>query len=426
MSDPELRFVSEEAVDFAFGASAGESEPSSPEEAWLRLAVVFLKSSGRVSLRSPVLPSVAVMPTAMLHALAADPNDWLQEALLRQKLEVLDSLCVVRHRLHSHARGAWIPGEQTLEAPWEAPWEAPSPQSESSSARHAQSSFWSLQLIAKSPLLIIARATTSGLIQLLAAEAAPGPAFNHKKIVASVLEEIDLMCSAASLRVISLSKEAPSFLAHTNSLVAVVDIGWARQDFGALLPSTITTLAEIRSQDAAEFAGLQFSDGRAFLLRIERRASRSSMSLQVLDLPVRHAQGADREQRESASGLLKRLLLAPIPRGLDRREEKAEDAAREARAVALLQEQLCSLLPRRDLLRHLAERPLASPEAEALAKEHPALAARALQGAERCAALAERQKALARRQQRLAEALQSELEAVQGCHTNVMVRIFKH
>ena len=74
--EPELHFdfrrpeksQEETVVDFAWAIQDGPG--ATPEEAWLSLSVFFLGSSGRISLRNPVLPSVAVMPQAMLSALA--------------------------------------------------------------------------------------------------------------------------------------------------------------------------------------------------------------------------------------------------------------------------------------------------------------------------------------------------------------------
>ena len=417
VSDPELYFKAfeskqEEAVDFVFSFGCLGKNPS-PEEAWLQLSVFFLSSFGRVSLRSPVLPSVAAMPQAMLHALAADPNEWLQESLLAgQAFDILDSsVCVARHRLHLHGKGPYVPAEQMLEEAREGPQ---SPQS----ARHAQSPFCSMQLLTQSPLVLLVRATTSGLIQLVALEAAPGPAFLKKGVAASVLEEIDLMCSTTSLGMMCLSKDPfPSFLAHSNSLVAVVDVNWARQDTGTLLPSTITTLAEIRSQDATEFAGLQPLAGRALLLRVEQ-TPRSSMKLQLLEY-VRQGRSAERERRERPSSSLKRLLLAPLP-------QEAREVSREtqhlARATSQLRAQLANILPRKDLLQHLAD---ALPSRFEAVSDSESLGRRAQEAAGRCEAVRLRQEALRQRQERLAAALQAELELMAlNASNHALVRLF--
>ncbi|CAE7444804.1 NUP88 [Symbiodinium natans] len=438
VTDPELYFhvfeeTKEDVVDFTFGCFGSQLSPT-PEEAWLCLSVLFLGSSGRLSLRNPVLPSVAVMPQAMLNALAADPNDWLREALLTgQALEVLEnSICVARHNLHLHAKGPYIPAEQMVE---EVLPDGPlSPQS----ARHTQSSYCSVQFLTLSPLVIIARSTKSGLIQLVALETAPGPSFSLTKMAACSLEEIDTMCST-SLRMTCLSRESPSFLAYSNSLVAAVDVSWARQESGqsgqsGSSHSTITTLAEIRSQDAgSEFAGLQLVDGRGLLLRVERRSSRSPISLQVLDLPQKCGAGTgagaagglgtgeDRENRErqdpqaQVQGSLKRLLLSPIPRGpresREKREEKAEDSAR---CLAQFQAQLASLHPRQDLLQHLADSlPARVRQLQQLQGELSSDGKGSdgfSEGARHAAQLRERQQALRRRQKHAASALGAELE----------------
>ncbi|CAE7748087.1 sconB [Symbiodinium microadriaticum] len=426
--EPELHFdfrrpeksQEETVVDFAWAIQDGPG--ATPEEAWLSLSVFFLGSSGRISLRNPVLPSVAVMPQAMLSALAADPNDWLREALLTgpsMAVEHSGGSCVTRHSLHLHARGPRTPGEQMVE---EALQDGPqSPQS----ARHAKSSFCSLQLVSLSPLVMIARATNSGLIQLLALEAAPGPAFTSTKIACALLEEIDLMCSSseASLRMLALHHEPnPSFLAYSNSLVAVVDINLQGT-------SSVRTLAETRSEakesGSTEFAGLQLLDGRGLLLRVERRSSRSPIALQLLDLESKGLPGDKSEGREPSTckesqGLdsLRRLLLAPLGPGAAERaarsaERSAERSADEvARELSQLQAQLASLCPRQELLQHLGNTlpsrvdRLTTQLAELSEKPGPKLSSEDSE----LLALGSRQEALLGRQRRVLLALSAELE----------------
>ncbi|CAE7578281.1 pof1, partial [Symbiodinium necroappetens] len=422
--EPELYFdfrrpeksQEEAVVDFAWAIQDGPG--ATPEEAWLSLSVFFLGSSGRISLRNPVLPSVAVMPQAMLSALAADPNDWLREALLTgpsMAAEHSGGSCVTRHSLHLHARGPRTPGEQMVE---EALQDGPqSPQS----VRHAKSSFCSLQLVSLSPLVMIARATNSGLIQLLALEAAPGPAFTSTKIACALLEEIDLMCSSseASLRMLALHHEPnPSFLAYSNSLVAVVDINLQGT-------SSVRTLAETRSEakesGSTEFAGLQLLDGRGLLLRVERRSSRSPIALQLLDLESKGIPGDKSEGREHSTckesqGLdsMRRLLLAPLSSGLmtpdaERTERSAEDVARK---LSQLQAQLASLCPRQELLQHLGNTlpsrvdRLTTQLAELSEKPGPKLSSEDSE----LLALGSRQEALLGRQRRVLLALSAELE----------------
>ena len=433
LRDPELHFEgpsrpgpgaeaeaeAEQVVDFAWAFNGPQA--TTPEEAWLSLSVFFLGSSGRISLRNPVLPSLAVMPQAMLSALAADPNDWLREALLTGPSIAEHSYgsCVTRHSLHLHGRGPRIPGEQTVE---EALQDGPqSPQS----ARHAKSSYCSMQLVSLglSPLVIIARATNSGLIQLLALENAPGPAFASRKCKAALLEEIDLMCPAggpsgaaeASLRMLPLCNDptpgaGPSFLAYSNSLVAVVDMNLHGT-------SSVRTLAETRSEakeSSTEFAGLKLLDGRGLLLRVERRSSRSPIGLQILDLESKggeKSQAREQSACKESQGLesLQRLLLGSPSSGSPGSEDRSA-AEGLARKLSELQGQLGSLCPRQELLQHLQKTLPKRLEkiAEQLAELEQSGGRSA--SAEDSELSLERQEALEGRQRRVLSALSAELE----------------
>ncbi|CAE6972751.1 NUP88 [Symbiodinium sp. CCMP2592] len=443
LRDPELYFEgpkAEQVVDFAWAFNGPQA--TTPEEAWLSLSVFFLGSSGRISLRNPVLPSVAVMPQAMLSALAADPNDWLREALSLLTAEhsirtehSSGGSCVLRHSLHLHARGPkGMAVEQTVE---EALQDGPqSPQS----ARHAKSSYCSMQLLAgssglASPLVLIARATNSGLIQLLALEDAPGPAFTslpagkctHRALL---LEEIDLMCphpAEASLQMLPLCNEGPgpgpSFLAYSNSLVAVVDVNLHGT-------SSVRTLAETRSEakeSSAEFAGLKLLDGRGLLLRVERRSSRSPIALQLLDFESKGIPGDKSEPREQSACKESqgteslRLLLAPSSASSTSsgspKDSEDRSAERMARKLSELQAQLGSLCPRQELVQHLQK--TLPKRLEKLAEQLAELSEQSEQSGghadsedsfELSLALERRAEVLEGRQRRVVKALSAELE----------------
>jgi len=421
LQDPEVHIPKvfenhkEEVVDFTFMSCFGDT----PEEAWLGLSVLFLGSSGFLSLRNPVLPSTAAIPQKTLHGLAADPNDWLHKVLEGGSdsfaIDGFSSMCVLRHRLHLHAEGHVVPGEQVLK---EAPDRVPqSPQS----AKHARSPYCSVQLLTHSPLVIIARGTTSGLLELLALDSVPGPDFAGGTIAASVLEEIDLMCSTSAFQILSVSKDLPSFVVHSSSLVALVDVRWLRDSGSsgsANEPSAVTTLAEVRAQEASSFAGWQQVDNRGLLLRAERKASRS-FSLQTLEVkarckePGREAEGEVGEVGEvRRPAAFRRLLTAPMPVPKLSARAKLADLAQ---ALANLRGgALGNLSARQDLLEHLNKTlpPRVQTSQEDLKEMSQGLQRRAYDGALRASVLRERQLALCRRQERLVEALRAELETL--------------
>ena len=86
--------------------SSGLEASSSPEDVWLSLSVFFLAADGHVSLRLPVLPSMAVMARRALETLLATASEPFSQAMA-ESLSVSRSptgeeLVVVTHRQHLH------------------------------------------------------------------------------------------------------------------------------------------------------------------------------------------------------------------------------------------------------------------------------------------------------------------------------------
>lgn len=59
---------------------ASREASSSPEDVWLSLSVFFLAADGHVSLRSPVLPAMAVMARRALENLLATASEPFSKA----------------------------------------------------------------------------------------------------------------------------------------------------------------------------------------------------------------------------------------------------------------------------------------------------------------------------------------------------------
>ncbi|CAJ1386117.1 unnamed protein product [Effrenium voratum] len=405
IQDPELHFPkifeTEEVVDFAF---VPPGEERSPEDAWLSLSVFFLAASGRVALRNPVLPAVAVMSHKALRAFAADSSEgfareWLLKALARR--EVIAKLgadaVVIHHQQHLHGTAPMVssPENQLIE--------------DGALAAQARS-FCSVQVATCSGLVLVARAASCGLVEILALEQCPGPDFQGRKIRAKVVEEIDLMCSKPSAVRLSVMPGIPTLFSRSSSLLAAIELPRLGSGTGTWSSAGVNTLAELRSE-GSEFAGWQPESGRGVLLRVERRGRSATSSLQHVELQAKQEESSTPSApKTDPLQLLEKPLVTPKVAG---KAEKAEDLAK---GVADLRSGLANLAARKQLLQHLARTLPARAEAirsdlDALGDASSGASGDASASASRAAALQARQAELAARQRRLVAALHAELEA---------------
>mmetsp|Transcript_8057 Transcript_8057/g.17503 ORF Transcript_8057/g.17503 Transcript_8057/m.17503 type:complete len:882 (+) Transcript_8057:52-2697(+) len=323
MAEPEVYFdvafgsagsSAELAVDFAFVAAG-------PGAGWAGLSVLFLGVRGSLCVRCPVLPAATVWQGDSLREFRAAPpsleasqdrlrqagsgfetasvgsesagleaHDWLRRTLLEPsncsdeplaERSSPGSFIKVQHPLHLHGKGdvyhrRWIPVEQQLVE--ERTQGDVSPRS----PRHQRSGYCSLVLVAHSPLVVIARATTTGLVELLLLNGPLAPCFGRSggqpssnalegSLSCSVFEEIDLVLPSGKPSALRLLP-APSHVAQsseallvvqTRTLLATIELPWVSSLLcGAGAPSTtfpaanVTTLVEVRTADGpSEIAG---------------------------------------------------------------------------------------------------------------------------------------------------------------------------
>eukprot|EP00931_Biecheleriopsis_adriatica_P047065 TRINITY_DN27104_c0_g1_i1.p1 TRINITY_DN27104_c0_g1~~TRINITY_DN27104_c0_g1_i1.p1 ORF type:complete len:819 (-),score=192.84 TRINITY_DN27104_c0_g1_i1:69-2525(-) len=362
-ADPEVHFTvkfagsslepGETVADFAFCCTPEVGAAMDSEAAWLSLSVLFMSSKGRLCVRNPVVPALAVLPSAALHALASsssagkssdegEASQWLKASLLRpgaQRDQKASDLClVVRHRLHLHGgeeaeayRQKWLPREQLIHEEREfesGPDEVRERQGELQpssprSPRHQRSTYCSVQLVSHSPVAVVARATTSGLVELLVLDGGLGPSFqslssvkSSERLACAVFEELDLMLAPAKVPMVRLSlapprakqteaggqvSAAPVLLVRSRALVAAVELPWLAslisgkatlagegEEGPNLLQAHITTLAEVRKEEViGGFQVVPAAEGSAaFVLRLQPAASpgAASTSLQAVGL----------------------------------------------------------------------------------------------------------------------------------------------
>lgn len=292
----------EQVADFTFGtpSGAGIESVGAHDTAWLAVAVLFLSNRGKISVCSPVLPSLAVFPTAALDALQAptdarggevstgmaglDAQEWLQHTLLcsanRRTVPLpgapQGAYCSIRHPLHLHGDSeayfrCWTPVEQVVaEARSEGEVAPLSP-------RGKCNSYCSLQLVAHYPVAMIARATTSGLVEIVILSGAVAPKFNRRdgsrvapgeSLSCSVFEEIDLVQGPSKAPTVSLSTlpssegNGTTLVARTRTLVAAIELPWLASLHTSTVESipsaTVMTLMEAKAADGpAEIVGWQ-------------------------------------------------------------------------------------------------------------------------------------------------------------------------
>jgi len=300
----------EEVADFTFGApwAPGSGPAGASEAVWLAMAVLFLSSRGRLSTYNPVLPAFAVLPTAVLDSLrtagaedgeacdrglaGAAASEWLRKTVLcaanRQEVQwpgaAIGSYVAVQHGLHMHGstqayHQRWRPAEQVIvEERAECELSPRSP-------RHHRSNYCSVQLLALSPLTVVARATETGMVELLVLSGMLEPRFDPRMgqgsdeqqggLLCAVFEEVDLVLSqtkASTLRLsVASASEAggsPLLLARSRTLVAAIEVPWiaalqrgASASMDGLPGASVTTLAEVRAADGpGEIVGWQLLD----------------------------------------------------------------------------------------------------------------------------------------------------------------------
>lgn len=500
------------AVDFAFAWQDQLAAPSL-DAAWLSMSVLFLSQRGRLVACGPILPSVAALPQKVVSLLQSSVggahlrppqtddadsyvmppqgesslevwqhealHEWLRATLLRPGSqsqipeEGLRHGCVrCSHKLHLHGNSAsyrthWLPAQQQLAEERGADTEAPR------SPRH-QRRFCSLRLLSHSPVAVVARATASGLVELLVLREGIRPLFRgpsgaSKPIQCAVFEEIDLALNPSKQVHVELCSSPPvcgpvghTFLVRSPSLIAAVSVSWldalCKGSTGStdeLAPSTVVTLAELSGADGpGEIAGWHLfpseSGWAAFWLRASpkplvpgsSRASSTASSQKpvglsiditaVLRAAVQKTKAGARTTKSPgtvvASGEKEeclRHLAAPVlvsgsifgPASWSA-GSRQEAVTAEAAAVALSdvhKGQLASLVSKQVLLQQVAanlpdQAALARTELRALKADSEELKEACKAAAEQAKMLKERQARLVERQERVLSALKDEME----------------
>lgn len=230
---------------------------STAEAAWLAMAVIFVTTHGRLSFRSPVWPSSSILPSAAVEAIGrrnanvtgvcdlshmAQVQEWLQSvvpssgpALPRAKR---DEYVDMQHALHANGntdayRRRWQPAEQTFE-------EEVTP---ANSTTKNQGRYCSLALLAHTPFPVLARATTTGIVELVIASGAIAPKFQSSQrtnagarngtLECTVFEEISLATGHSDSSYLKLVP-APALdggrgallLAWTRSSIVAIESQW--------------------------------------------------------------------------------------------------------------------------------------------------------------------------------------------------------
>lgn len=509
VTDPEVQFAvtfgglepGESVTDFVFcGPPAGEMNVGAADAAWLSMAVLFLSSRGRMCFRSPVLPCLAALPAAAIDALvvaagtadavgtAEELHEWVRSTMLTgrgesARAENLAGQCVaVKHRLHLHGstevyHRRWRPVEQLLlEERSEAQADA-SP----CSPRHVRSRYCSIQLVAHSPTAVVARATSSGLVELLVINSGFSPAFvrlnqEPENLLCTIFDEIDLATSLAKSPAVRLSlANSPEgscacLIARSRGLVAAIELHWGDAlqagTVAALecLPSTsVTTLVELRTADGpGEIAGWQLVEGATQIgqprciaglwLRIRESATDKGLAVQAVDLSVvlKAAAKLRASKPDGPGGRARSHVVGPAAQGSNPQREEylrhlaaplllpaplfanETSPAAVAKALAAVRAgQVADLSSRSVVLRHLATH---LPERAKTIKNELAVLrrgeARLRQAAEaqakKAALLRKDQEDILAKQKKLVETLGAvlELHSLEGIQANELPRLW--
>eukprot|EP00929_Paragymnodinium_shiwhaense_P118525 TRINITY_DN90439_c0_g1_i1.p1 TRINITY_DN90439_c0_g1~~TRINITY_DN90439_c0_g1_i1.p1 ORF type:complete len:798 (+),score=174.05 TRINITY_DN90439_c0_g1_i1:68-2461(+) len=443
VTEPEVHFpvvfskgldAKERVVDFTFNPLYSESGglvTNSPgEAAWLAMSVLFLSSAGRLCFRSPVLPSTSWLPAAAFEALrfaaectegaASEEQEWLQRTFSSScvRRDVGDrTLVCVKHGLHLHDLGdvyhnRWLPDEQLLVED--------NPQDTGDGPRspvHKSSSYCSVQVVAYSPAVVVARSTTSGLVEVLIVDSPLGPKFrqqasgleasSHEAVTCSIFDEIDLAVSSGSSKAsaFSLSTAAVQdacslvLIARSRGLVAAIEFPWiaalrnnAEASLTSLPAASVTTLSELRDgpgdivgwQMVGSTPGGEVMSAGLALRTLEGRAGGAAAGCtlntvdvkQVLKSAAAKAQASRPAEKESGSAqsrppaaasasaperaeYLKQIsapVLLPAPLfGSASSSGAGRQAAAVAKAVSAVHTgQLADLAARGEILQHLS------------------------------------------------------------------------
>eukprot|EP00928_Gymnodinium_smaydae_P022045 TRINITY_DN18642_c0_g1_i1.p2 TRINITY_DN18642_c0_g1~~TRINITY_DN18642_c0_g1_i1.p2 ORF type:complete len:813 (+),score=248.85 TRINITY_DN18642_c0_g1_i1:85-2523(+) len=411
MSDPEVHFqvsfgaggdATERVADFVFGAALPQRLQSGAwgagEAAWLAMAVIFLSSTGRIAVRSPVLPSVAVLPRESVEGLAAaattagaqatgqsasaasdlEVHEWLRRTVLAAGAcrdlpatattpSTAGAFTSVRHGLHLHGSGEayhrrWVPAQQLVSEERSTVAET-SPRSPRSP--RAGQCYCSLQVVAHSPVVVLARATALGVVDFVILDGALAPRFAGAgakaaaaSLTSSVFEEVDLVLPPAKVPpalCLSMTPAVEEFgavlVARSRSLLAAIELPWLRAlatgggSAATSLPvAAVTTLSELREGPPSagaggeEYVGLQFVVEKgglaAVLLKAQpgRGGAAATALAQSLDVAsaLRSAAKA-RATKPGAEGSATAVASEANQTGADR-----EDYLRHLRAPVIL------------------------------------------------------------------------------------------
>lgn len=354
----------ESVADFDFAAPSQTGSGDAGDAAWLAMTVVFLSVSGRMSVVSPVLPAVSVLPQAaldaMLEAGCDQTQSWLKKAVCEHQAVAFSSrgsFVNVRNPLNLHGHREeycrrWRPFEQVLR--------------ERRDGDATPQRYCSVRLITHSPLVTIARATTSGTVEIVVVSGALAPKFDNKgsTLTCSVFEEIDLACGPSkSLVSLGPGSNVDMMIARTSTLVAAIEFTWLTSLISAVHPIDIlpeTTVTTLFDTDGGKLGGwqvLRHADGpaRGFGLQVRAQTGGSGESNLVgVELGSRAKARPDRVT-PSPSGQeveylahLARPLLVPTC-------NVEEIASSVASTVASLQGgPVADLAARQVILRHLS------------------------------------------------------------------------
>jgi len=526
LAEPEVRLqatfggeceVGETVADFTFcppwapGVSGCSGSPDlglagPAEAAWLAVAVLFLSTRGKSSFFSPVLPSVSVFPTSVLDTLSAacgasevakaadsathvggsvglDAHEWLRSTLLcagnRREVpmngQAPGGFTAVRHQLHLHGHSntyvqRWMPVEQVLSEDRLEGCADLSPRS----PRHQRSNYCSTHLVAQSPVAVVARATVTGLVEVLVGNASLRPAFKSRSsgslksasssLSCSVFEEIDLVppvTKSPFMRLSGLpSPEAlagtPLVLVRTRTLIAAVALPWCgvlsrggAAPVDALQMANVTTVFELRTADGpGEIIGWQTlrpppakggaaaSTAAGLLLRI-RGKSGEPAALQAMDIGallgkakpapqdskggIQPSGGSNDSASENREEYLRHisapvLLPKPLFGAAGTESVRPPEASAVASAVSAVQGgQLADMAARRLVLKHLTSQlPARAANVRAeladLRRSGEKLRDTAMEGEKAVKRICERQEELDAQQSRIVSALAARLE----------------
>lgn len=332
----------ERVADFVFGTPWASpswqmtSGGGAGEAAWLAVAVLFLSTRGRLSIRSPVLPSLSVFPRSALDALGSTESssnhrvredsgsvapggmaaqEWLHGTLLCSAGQRPVNLpgaangefVSIRHPWHKHGdcqayENCWTPVEQVV-VEERVEREASTPRSDS--PQHADGVYCSLHLVAHSPVAVVARSTTTGRVEVLVLSGALAPKFEPRfdgpkaaastadRLSSTVFDEIDLVLSSPKPQPVSLSGvPAPKgssgpvpIVARTRGMIAVIELPWlgsllrgTGSPVDSLPPASVTTVPEVRGAEGpCEIVGWQL------LLPVSTSGSCLGLSLRARD-----------------------------------------------------------------------------------------------------------------------------------------------